>query len=104
MARVEAGPIQQALDVLGELRGKIGRKGSRIHPEAMEVWIAMRRALETGPCGKCEHLKINFLNGGRKKRVVLRCKAGESPVALHRITPLGRIPDCPSFTPKVKKK
>lgn len=107
MARVETGPkerggkdIQQALDFLRELQGKIGGKDSRIHPEAMELWLAMRRALEIGPCGKCQHLRINFLNGGRKKRVVLKCKAGKSPVALHRITPLGKIPDCFSFTPK----
>ena len=102
---VEAGPraalerdshIQQALSVLRSRQWQIGERHSRIHPEAMENRAAMIKALERGPCRDCGHLLIDFVLRGRRLQVVLKCRAGGSPLGLHRpyVFRPGEVPEC----------
>lgn len=56
------------------------------------------RALN-GICGQCEHLTTKFKKRDGKTRVILKCDAKKSPLALYQKTEIGELPDCPSYTP-----
>jgi len=90
--------VNRALGTLRKSQERTGKRGTRIHFEAMERRVAMIKALETGPCRQCQNLNIGYRQQGKRRLVVLRCRAGESPTRLHMIytTELGTIPNCPS--------